>query len=149
MRSIFCGNFEYDARQTELERLFKRYGRVERVDMKAATSRASGPDSHAYEWPFPFIPVVQQLDWDIQQTMIVLGNIYSSWLMDGCSEFCSFPVTSILLFSRKVTLIRNGRTMPIFLRHYCLSFLMTFAQPSIPDMFQYRNIVDLTAEAAE
>ncbi|KAG5234516.1 serine/arginine-rich splicing factor RS [Salix suchowensis] len=35
MRSIFCGNFEYDARQTELERLFKRYGRVERVDMKA------------------------------------------------------------------------------------------------------------------
>ncbi|KAJ6971170.1 hypothetical protein NC653_035442 [Populus alba x Populus x berolinensis] len=35
MRPIFCGNFEYDARQTELERLFKRYGRVERVDMKS------------------------------------------------------------------------------------------------------------------
>ncbi|KAB5532404.1 hypothetical protein DKX38_019074 [Salix brachista] len=126
MRSIFCGNFEYDARQTELERLFKRYGRVERVDMKAGQEMV-----------------------DIHLPEIVLGNIYSSWLMDGCSEFCSFPVTSIFLFSRKVTLIRNGRTMPIFLRHYCLSFLMTFAQPSIPDMFQYRNIVDLTAEAAE
>ncbi|KAJ8769796.1 hypothetical protein K2173_007656 [Erythroxylum novogranatense] len=35
MRAIFCGNFEYDARQSELERLFKRYGRVERVDMKS------------------------------------------------------------------------------------------------------------------
>lgn len=35
MRPIFCGNFEYDARQSELERLFRRYGRVERVDMKS------------------------------------------------------------------------------------------------------------------
>ncbi|KAJ6971169.1 hypothetical protein NC653_035442 [Populus alba x Populus x berolinensis] len=68
---------------------------------------------------------------------IVLENPYSPRLMDGCSEFCSFPVISIFLFSRRVTLIRNGRTMPIFLRHHCLSFLMTFAQPSIPDMFQH------------
>lgn len=35
MKPIFCGNFEYDARQSELERLFRRYGRVERVDMKS------------------------------------------------------------------------------------------------------------------
>ncbi|KAK4283140.1 hypothetical protein QN277_000125 [Acacia crassicarpa] len=35
MRSIFCGNFEYDARQSDLERLFRRYGKVDRVDMKA------------------------------------------------------------------------------------------------------------------
>ncbi|GKV05026.1 hypothetical protein SLEP1_g17081 [Rubroshorea leprosula] len=35
MRPIFCGNFEYDARQSDLERLFRRYGRVERVDMKS------------------------------------------------------------------------------------------------------------------
>ncbi|CDP05246.1 unnamed protein product [Coffea canephora] len=35
MRSIFCGNFEYDARQSDLERLFQRYGRVDRVDMKS------------------------------------------------------------------------------------------------------------------
>ncbi|PKA61122.1 Arginine/serine-rich-splicing factor RSP40 [Apostasia shenzhenica] len=34
MRAIFCGNFEYDARQSDLERLFSRYGRVDRVDMK-------------------------------------------------------------------------------------------------------------------
>ncbi|XP_010692367.2 serine/arginine-rich splicing factor RS40 isoform X1 [Beta vulgaris subsp. vulgaris] len=35
MRAIFCGNLEYDARQSEVERLFKKYGRVERVDMKS------------------------------------------------------------------------------------------------------------------
>lgn len=35
MRAIFCGNFEYDARQSELERLFRKYGKVDRVDMKS------------------------------------------------------------------------------------------------------------------
>lgn len=35
MRPIFCGNFEYDARPSDLERLFSRYGKVERVDMKS------------------------------------------------------------------------------------------------------------------
>lgn len=35
MRPIFCGNFEFDARQGELERLFRKYGKVERVDMKS------------------------------------------------------------------------------------------------------------------
>lgn len=33
-KAVFCGNFEYDARQSEIERLFDRYGRVDRVDMK-------------------------------------------------------------------------------------------------------------------
>eukprot|EP00268_Persea_americana_P007187 TRINITY_DN1264_c0_g1_i7.p1 TRINITY_DN1264_c0_g1~~TRINITY_DN1264_c0_g1_i7.p1 ORF type:complete len:151 (-),score=5.69 TRINITY_DN1264_c0_g1_i7:1043-1495(-) len=35
MKPIFCGNFEYDARQSDLERLFSRYGKVDRVDMKS------------------------------------------------------------------------------------------------------------------
>uniref|UniRef100_A0A5B6ZRA7 RRM domain-containing protein n=1 Tax=Davidia involucrata TaxID=16924 RepID=A0A5B6ZRA7_DAVIN len=35
MRPIFCGNFEYDAQQSDLERLFRRYGKVDRVDMKS------------------------------------------------------------------------------------------------------------------
>ncbi|GMP70128.1 hypothetical protein CsSME_00029110 [Camellia sinensis var. sinensis] len=35
MRPIFCGNFEYDARQSDLERLFRKYGKVDRVDMKS------------------------------------------------------------------------------------------------------------------
>ncbi|KAH0715749.1 hypothetical protein KY284_008654 [Solanum tuberosum] len=35
MRPIFCGNVEYNARQSELERLFRRYGKVDRVDMKS------------------------------------------------------------------------------------------------------------------
>ncbi|GMI75506.1 arginine/serine-rich splicing factor 35, arginine/serine-rich splicing factor 40 [Hibiscus trionum] len=35
MRPIFCGNFEYNARPSDLERLFRKYGRIERVDMKS------------------------------------------------------------------------------------------------------------------
>ncbi|CAI5463548.1 unnamed protein product [Closterium sp. Yama58-4] len=33
-RAVYCGNFEYEARQSEIERLFDRYGRISRVDMK-------------------------------------------------------------------------------------------------------------------
>ncbi|KAL0379587.1 UNVERIFIED_CONTAM: Serine/arginine-rich splicing factor RS41 [Sesamum angustifolium] len=35
MKPIFCGNLEFDARQSDVERLFRRYGRVDRVDMKS------------------------------------------------------------------------------------------------------------------
>ncbi|RXI08008.1 hypothetical protein DVH24_014574 [Malus domestica] len=35
MRPIFCGNLDFDARQSDVERLFKRYGKVERVDIKS------------------------------------------------------------------------------------------------------------------
>ncbi|KAF8379972.1 hypothetical protein HHK36_027438 [Tetracentron sinense] len=35
MRPVFCGNFEYETRHSDLERLFSRYGRVERVDIKS------------------------------------------------------------------------------------------------------------------
>ena len=35
MRPIFCGNLEYDAHQSDVERLFRRYGKVDRVDMKS------------------------------------------------------------------------------------------------------------------
>lgn len=35
MRPVFCGNLDYDARQSEIERLFSKYGRVDRVDMKS------------------------------------------------------------------------------------------------------------------
>ncbi|KAF5198571.1 Serine/arginine-rich splicing factor RS31 [Thalictrum thalictroides] len=35
MRPVFCGSFDYDTRQSELDRLFSKYGRVDRVDMKS------------------------------------------------------------------------------------------------------------------
>ncbi|KAJ1378698.1 RNA-binding domain superfamily [Sesbania bispinosa] len=38
MRPVFAGNLEYDTRQSELERLFSKYGRIERVDMKSGTT---------------------------------------------------------------------------------------------------------------
>ncbi|KAK6920197.1 RNA recognition motif domain [Dillenia turbinata] len=34
-RPIFCGNLEYDARQSDVERLFRKYGKIDRVDMKS------------------------------------------------------------------------------------------------------------------
>jgi len=37
-RPVFCGNFEYDARQSEIERLFERFGKIDRVDMKTGES---------------------------------------------------------------------------------------------------------------
>ena len=36
-RPVYCGNFEYGMRESEIEDLFDRYGRVERVDMKTGT----------------------------------------------------------------------------------------------------------------
>jgi hypothetical protein len=35
MKSLYCGNIEYEAQQSEIECLFGKYGRVERVDMKS------------------------------------------------------------------------------------------------------------------
>ncbi|KAF9616439.1 hypothetical protein IFM89_029693 [Coptis chinensis] len=37
MRPVFCGSFDYDTRQSELDRLFSKFGKVERVDMKSGT----------------------------------------------------------------------------------------------------------------
>ncbi|GFR43718.1 hypothetical protein Agub_g4829 [Astrephomene gubernaculifera] len=33
-RPVFCGNFEYEAEERDIARLFEKYGRVERIDMK-------------------------------------------------------------------------------------------------------------------
>ncbi|GLJ46025.1 hypothetical protein SUGI_0969590 [Cryptomeria japonica] len=35
MKPVYCGNLEYGARHSEVERLFSRYGRVDRVDVKS------------------------------------------------------------------------------------------------------------------
>ncbi|KAJ7962306.1 Serine/arginine-rich splicing factor like [Quillaja saponaria] len=35
MKPIFCGNLDFDARQSDVERLFRRYGKVDRVDLKS------------------------------------------------------------------------------------------------------------------
>ncbi|CAL5331859.1 unnamed protein product [Camellia sinensis] len=35
MKPVFCGNFEYETRQSDLERAFSKFGRVDRVDMKS------------------------------------------------------------------------------------------------------------------
>ncbi|KAL6124209.1 hypothetical protein ACLB2K_076724 [Fragaria x ananassa] len=35
MKPIFCGNLDFDARQSDVERLFNKYGKVDRVDVKS------------------------------------------------------------------------------------------------------------------
>uniref|UniRef100_A0A453JEP3 RRM domain-containing protein n=1 Tax=Aegilops tauschii subsp. strangulata TaxID=200361 RepID=A0A453JEP3_AEGTS len=35
MRPVFCGNFDYETRQSDLERLFSKYGPIRRIDMKS------------------------------------------------------------------------------------------------------------------
>uniref|UniRef100_A0A0E0DA66 RRM domain-containing protein n=1 Tax=Oryza meridionalis TaxID=40149 RepID=A0A0E0DA66_9ORYZ len=35
MRPVFVGNLDYDTRHSELDRLFYRYGRIDRIDMKS------------------------------------------------------------------------------------------------------------------
>lgn len=52
MRPIFCGNLDYDARQSEIERLFGKYGRVERVDMKTGKT----VHVHSLDLSCPFLP---------------------------------------------------------------------------------------------
>ncbi|KAL6659947.1 hypothetical protein ACP70R_002069 [Stipagrostis hirtigluma subsp. patula] len=34
-RPVFCGNFDYETRQSDLERLFSKYGPIRRIDMKS------------------------------------------------------------------------------------------------------------------
>ncbi|KAL9670583.1 hypothetical protein QQ045_008136 [Rhodiola kirilowii] len=34
VKPIFCGNLDYDSRQSDIEKLFGKYGNVERVDLK-------------------------------------------------------------------------------------------------------------------
>jgi RNA recognition motif-containing protein len=35
MRPVFCGNFDLDTRQYDLERLFSKYGPISRIDVKS------------------------------------------------------------------------------------------------------------------
>lgn len=60
MKPVFCGNFEYDAREGDLERLFRKYGRVERVDMKA------GKPFFLLSFCLPFVQVIFVVDLDEQ-----------------------------------------------------------------------------------
>ena len=34
LHQVFCGNFEYDAEERDIVRLFEKYGPVEKIDMK-------------------------------------------------------------------------------------------------------------------
>jgi arginine/serine-rich splicing factor 4/5/6 len=46
MRPVFVGNLDYDTRHSELDRLFYRYGRIDRIDMKSGPRIALTPIPH-------------------------------------------------------------------------------------------------------
>ena len=48
---IFCGNFQYDATLREIERLFDRYGPLERVDMKTGETWRLKCERGQPQWP--------------------------------------------------------------------------------------------------
>lgn len=52
-RPVFCGNFEYDASVREIERLFDRYGPLDRVDMKTGEAHQLTRQTTSWQ-PIPF-----------------------------------------------------------------------------------------------
>ena len=42
---VFCGNFEYDASEKDITKLFEKYGPVERIDMKTGEQQVQGLQS--------------------------------------------------------------------------------------------------------
>jgi hypothetical protein len=55
MRPIFVGNLDYDTRHSELDRLFYRYGRVERIDMKSGLPALAFPP---FAHPLVYLPLL-------------------------------------------------------------------------------------------
>ncbi|KAL0373623.1 UNVERIFIED_CONTAM: Serine/arginine-rich splicing factor RS41 [Sesamum radiatum] len=49
MRPVFCGDLDFDCRDSDVERLFRRYGRVDRVDMKSGFAFVYMEDEHDAE----------------------------------------------------------------------------------------------------
>jgi hypothetical protein len=45
LAQVFCGNFEYDASEKDIAKLFEKYGPVERIDMKTGEQHVRGPQS--------------------------------------------------------------------------------------------------------
>lgn len=89
MRSIFCGNFEYDARQSDLERLFKKYGKVDRVDMKSGKF-----------WCWFYLFVFGQ---QVYVTLIASFSIYFGVIICFLNDLCSFHLRFMdtIFFLRK------------------------------------------------
>ncbi|RYR70883.1 hypothetical protein Ahy_A02g005185 isoform D [Arachis hypogaea] len=93
MRPVFCGNLDFDARQSDVERLFKRYGKVERVDMKSEESFRLEMNPHTQHF------LCGRITWKIGMPMLFLG---------GCASlhFISRMCPGFLYFSRRNNLIR-------------------------------------------
>lgn len=99
MRPVFCGNFDQDTRQSDLDRLFSKYGRVDRVDMKSGIFSFFfllwslflflGFVSSLSEWNFFFIPLkFQVLHVNRISPWWVFMDLFRSFLSLGLLFFC-------------------------------------------------------------
>lgn len=109
MRPIFCGNFEYDARQSDLERLFRRYGKVDRVDMKSGKSSLCSYYFHGFRVKVSYGRKPSSLT---EETGITSG-VY-------CVIKPALLVNNKISFFLKISLIS--------FKHYFLFYLITNAE---------------------
>ncbi|MFS7932035.1 putative RNA recognition motif domain, nucleotide-binding alpha-beta plait domain superfamily [Helianthus anomalus] len=77
MKPVFVGNFEYETRQSDLERLFGRYGRVERVDMKSGEQSTRGKRACILALRILCIPIACLTDYLLLTNGILLPFINS------------------------------------------------------------------------
>ncbi|KAL5082669.1 hypothetical protein RYX36_011090 [Vicia faba] len=50
MKPIFYGNLDFDARQSDVERLLRKYGKIDRVDLKYGFAFVYMEDEHGAEY---------------------------------------------------------------------------------------------------
>ena len=88
MRPVFCGNFDYETRHSDLDRLFSRYGRVDRIDMK------SGIIPYFASFPPLFCAYLLIIYRASKITFRVKGKVHTfvCSLVDGDLDNCSFVV---------------------------------------------------------
>ncbi|KAJ6972571.1 hypothetical protein NC653_033000 [Populus alba x Populus x berolinensis] len=106
-RPIFVGNFEQETRQSELERLFRKYGRVERVDMKSVLRFPQGIASFGFEW-----------DWVAIELLLRKFE-----LLSGLANICSGLETFMLVCSTSPSTHRWNHPVFSSLDHLSLTHL--------------------------
>ncbi|GAY45758.1 hypothetical protein CUMW_091830 [Citrus unshiu] len=122
-RPIFVGNFEYETRQSELERLFSKYGRIERVDMKSGTRSSNVFCS----WSYGYTCFPDNCPIDIVAHCINLIMLIELQLMES-ELFLGSPTTL------QITLIAMETFLPASLLHFhsqMASSCILFTQSSV------------------
>ncbi|KAJ8448678.1 hypothetical protein Cgig2_010565 [Carnegiea gigantea] len=111
MRPIFCGNFEFDARSSDLERLFRRYGKVDRVDMKSGFAFVYMEDERDAEYA---IRALDRTEFGRKgRRLRVEWTKVTSKMPQSGHTFCSFLLFAYLLRCQNVLQHERGGRKPV------------------------------------